>query len=766
MIGSKIYQLIILSLLILGLSSCATVNVQGISGDQEPPIANIDDDNIFEEREYTAFNDQGDHLEELVTNGFYRKAARLYDKYNDSYFMETGSFSHQTKKEKYAPLLDMIAKHFGDYFLAQINETTANINSYQVWPAPPQSWTAISSDIKNGEAIIDEYSTFALLTEDKYKIPDIQNLEKLLETFTDKLNKNAVKSFQHFNHFIGEDFFKRYPFDIQKKNDFFTKNFNFILEELQSLDCKEIELFNKTYLQYAKDDTDNVISNLYIEKFINEQKEEGSNVRLLLIIEAIKAAKDKGFLIHNIEGQKVAFVEATSKSLIEEGYIEFPVKVNIDLPFVHKACELGDAFSEVADSNFVIVFDVAQANVKRRIKNREQIKSKYLSGYKEVSNPNYRQTLIAVREAERGLMQAQNTYCGGGWAGVACAIGKGVAVGTWQKRLNTVNQSYVNTPEYIQEEIHKNYKFSISNAVVTKSMTVNYYVLDRVNKNYFKSVFDVSEQKSFKLAYSLKDEDTKLASHLSIYNSEEDIESFEDSVVSVDMSSLIEDYLANIEKTKILPNEESLRAEMLHDKNIALSEFKSKKYETKALNDPRFNNVVVVFNPEGSIGTGFFVEPNLVLTNYHVVEGAKFLEMKLHNGLETFGKLVKSDVRLDLALIRVEARGEPVTFYDSNLIDLGEEVEAIGHPSGLEFSITRGVVSAIRERESVYDIGGKEILFIQTDASINPGNSGGPLFLGNKLIGVNNQKIVSNSVEGLGFAIHHSEVENFLKEDY
>ena len=140
--------------------------------------------------------------------------------------------------------------------------------------------------------------------------------------------------------------------------------------------------------------------------------------------------------------------------------------------------------------------------------------------------------------------------------------------------------------------------------------------------------------------------------------------------------------------------------------------------------------------------------------------------MKLHNGLETFGKIVKSDVRLDLALIKVEARGEPVNFYNSNEIRLGEEVEAIGHPSGLEFSITRGVVSGIRKLKSGYDTGGKEVLFIQTDAAINPGNSGGPLFLKNKVIGVNNQKLVAKAVEGLGFAIHFSEIENFLREDY
>jgi S1-C subfamily serine protease len=149
-----------------------------------------------------------------------------------------------------------------------------------------------------------------------------------------------------------------------------------------------------------------------------------------------------------------------------------------------------------------------------------------------------------------------------------------------------------------------------------------------------------------------------------------------------------------------------------------------------------------------------------------VIEGGKYAEMKLYNGHETFGKVVKSDVRLDLALIKVQEKGKPVQFYDENSLDLGATTEAIGHPKGLEFTVTRGVISAIRKKESIFDTGGKEVLFVQTDTAINPGNSGGPLFLDNMVIGVNDNKLVDIGTEGLGFAIHHSEIQEFLKEDF
>ena len=96
---------------------------------------------------------------------------------------------------------------------------------------------------------------------------------------------------------------------------------------------------------------------------------------------------------------------------------------------------------------------------------------------------------------------------------------------------------------------------------------------------------------------------------------------------------------------------------------------------------------------------------------------------------------------------------------------MGETVIAVGHPKGLEFSVTRGIISALREIDSTTAPGGKKILFVQTDAAINPGNSGGPLYLKDSVIGVNTQKLAAVNVQGLGFAVHYSEVLTFLREN-
>ena len=250
------------------------------------------------------------------------------------------------------------------------------------------------------------------------------------------------------------------------------------------------------------------------------------------------------------------------------------------------------------------------------------------------------------------------------------------------------------------------------------------------------------------------------------YDSENTIADYEDDPFEINVSLLLDQYLKNKTDEKSLKNENELRLTMMYDKNQALENYKNSKYDARALTDSRFDNVVVIYNPAGGLGSGFYVTPDLVLTNYHVIEGASFVEMKLYNGLETFGKVVKSDVRLDLALIKVQERGKPVEFYDKNNLDLGSTTEAIGHPKGLEFTITRGVISAVRKKPSIYDTGGKEVLFVQTDTAINPGNSGGPLFLGNKVIAVNDNKLVDEAIEGISFSIHYSEVKEFLKGDF
>ncbi len=161
------------------------------------------------------------------------------------------------------------------------------------------------------------------------------------------------------------------------------------------------------------------------------------------------------------------------------------------------------------------------------------------------------------------------------------------------------------------------------------------------------------------------------------------------------------------------------------------------------------------------VGSGVIVDGDgYVVTNNHVVEGAKQLTVKLADGREFPATLVGADPQNDLAVVRIDTKGERVRFAalpfsDSDALEVGEWVVAIGSPFGLDNSVTQGIVSA-KGRTVTPGMGNISYEdYIQTDAAINPGNSGGPLLnLEGQIVGINSA-IASRSggYDGLGFAI-------------
>lgn len=162
-----------------------------------------------------------------------------------------------------------------------------------------------------------------------------------------------------------------------------------------------------------------------------------------------------------------------------------------------------------------------------------------------------------------------------------------------------------------------------------------------------------------------------------------------------------------------------------------------------------------------------------IVTNYHVVENAKQLEVTLADGTKENAELIGSDIWTDLAVVSIPSKNvEAVAeFGDSDVLKQGETVIAIGNPLGLDFygSVTTGVISG-KERSVPVDLNGDgyvdwETEVLQTDAAINPGNSGGALVnIAGELVGINSMKIAESTVEGLGFSIPINTVIPIIEE--
>jgi serine protease Do len=156
------------------------------------------------------------------------------------------------------------------------------------------------------------------------------------------------------------------------------------------------------------------------------------------------------------------------------------------------------------------------------------------------------------------------------------------------------------------------------------------------------------------------------------------------------------------------------------------------------------------------LGTGMIIDASgNILTNNHVVAGATKINVLLADGTSYAAKLVGADPKTDLAVIHIDADKKlpTVTFGDSDKIAVGDWVVAIGHPRGLDQTVTQGIISAKHRRGVVNPTSYQD--YLQTDAAINPGNSGGPLInLSGDVIGVNAAIATdSGGFEGIGFAI-------------
>ncbi|MBM3233349.1 trypsin-like serine protease [Candidatus Pacearchaeota archaeon] len=168
---------------------------------------------------------------------------------------------------------------------------------------------------------------------------------------------------------------------------------------------------------------------------------------------------------------------------------------------------------------------------------------------------------------------------------------------------------------------------------------------------------------------------------------------------------------------------------------------------------------VVSVGTEKSAGSGFIMhEDGYIVTNAHVINGAKSIKVVNSDGKSFPAGLVGIDSFYDIALLKVDGKYNILSLSNSDQLQVGKKVIAIGNPYGLSFSVTEGIISAI---DRTGPNGKAE--YIQTDVSLNPGNSGGPLIdTQGKVVGINNFKV--SSAESLGFALESNSLKQVVNK--
>ncbi|MEK6898480.1 MAG: trypsin-like peptidase domain-containing protein [Nanoarchaeota archaeon] len=166
---------------------------------------------------------------------------------------------------------------------------------------------------------------------------------------------------------------------------------------------------------------------------------------------------------------------------------------------------------------------------------------------------------------------------------------------------------------------------------------------------------------------------------------------------------------------------------------------------------------VVSVGTDLSTGSGFAIDSRgYIVTNDHVLSGARIVQVQTYDGEVYDAEIIMSNSTIDIAFLKIDAEIRALPLANSDELQIGQRVIAIGNPLGLSFSVTEGIVSG------VHRLGPNGLnWYIQTDVTLNPGNSGGPLINTNgEVVGINNFKI--GDAEGLGFALESNKVSSAI----
>ncbi len=636
-----------------------------------------------------------------------------------------------------------------------------------------------------------------------YPLFDKTNCENQLD---DKINKDEFSFIIDFNQKLRSaqlDEYRKNPIKIEEETD------KQIVKNLKDNSDKAIkekkeELEQKKIKKLAKEnDKQNRIA------FIKERQEKQKQKRIVLIKQRQEKQKQKQLAKQN-ELQLKKQKKLTKKDKVEPSTT---LNTNLKIVYLNKDIVKKELLPSI-NSNSNIDFSKIDLLEKEVIKNlfannsnliliipsdldsfstvvsENKIASKLVAGTRQVANPEFNRLQMEIRRAERELQPAQTNEqdrfarsqflsCGliTQWGGLAIQSKWQKTGRALQSRIVNLTNSYSTTPDYLEKEILQSYSYVVQNVKAEKSALFK-IILSKDNK-YIEKNININKDKTFKVAYDIDPQDKKYETLLNKYSNTDLVTRWQNQKfdnISLDkLTSLIDQETSFKE---ILGKKElyaSLNFEYEEEstswfsgffdffksddkKTASLSNKSASNYEVK---DVRFESVVIV-KTENGLGSGFFISKDEILTNYHVIENATSISVTDVNGKRSSAVVIKKDLKRDLALIKTNIIGKPVEFYVGQLKQ-GEMVEALGHPKGRKFSLTKGWISAIRKESGGYSATNeKNVLFIQTDAAINPGNSGGPLFYKDKVVGVNTQGLSKKKTEGMNFAVHFSEVIKFI----
>jgi S1-C subfamily serine protease len=697
----------------------------------------------------------------LLDQGQVEQAAKVVMD-NETYF--TGAMGNTDV----SVAMDRLTKGLEFKYSPQIADLQARAEAVR-WPVDRSRWSEVK---KQMEALIKSERSLtdtAIFKYPRFRPAGYDQALKAVAARQEAIRADAPGNFATFPLGGDRNFFEDYPVELDQ-TAFLEVNRDVWSKALDSMTLAQSSAFLNHYGESLPSSAQDELARKYFKSLCPNP----ATADLKTILTAYDKCREAGLTLKTIPGIKIAFLQVTSPDLIKDKAIDFGLDIKLDMPFEADKASMRSAFQSeaVRNADILVLVSIAAAKARRVVEREETVQSTYVASYVREDNPEYEIAKAEMEAATREQQAAANkdtTH----WLvdPILHYIDeneKDDLVANTGKRLKTAKEKLKATPKYIQVADYQPYPMTKAHMDIYKAGTVNYYVVDKRKKRLFRDTFDISEKSFFTVCYALKDSDPQRTKFLQESVLEEDVVRYELEPATVNLSDLLDQYASRSSEAKRYNNIGDVQRVFTADRSAIQRKRRNETYGYDKYSDKRFDSVVVVRNTGTGIGTGFYVTDDMIITNYHVVEESNYVQLKRFDDRETMGRIIARDARVDLALIQADLRGKPVCFYNKRELPLGETLEIIGHPQGLEFSITRGVISAIRKVPPInfMESTNSKVLYIQTDASSNGGNSGGPVFYGKYVVGVHDWGIKSTGsnapAQGLNFSIHYKEVFDFL----
>jgi S1-C subfamily serine protease len=714
-------------------------------------------------------------LRTFVKKKDYVSASDLYNKNHDL-------FKTSKEAKRRASELRELANYLNNDFAGKISDLQIELESMNFDAFDPSGWRAIESTISSAKQLLIKHKSHLILQEEEFRTPPASELAVQLKGILDMISNQSRSAFLSFDHAHGDSIFEIYPIAVPASN---VKERRRIVMDawpdfrpiLNTMTGPEILALTDTWTSGRP--------RKFKTYFGSEIQAEVADSYYKIVIERLLSDEDDAFRnFKKAVDAANAFNLKPSEAITSRLLLvvtDFPGQLDVEFnlldtyPF-NITRKIPNA-SAVGTYDVILLFGVKKKELSERTMSTGTVNSKYKEGTTTSVNSAHVSAQSAYNSAINSYNMAQSTYNRVAADYNACQANNQICITTSynfgvasralseaRDRVEATQRRLRITSPTVTKPVYREYSFPSSKIRLEKKIGGVVAMITSRKSNAKIAEFSLANTKELSIAVNTHPQDSGSAKR---YKTVDDLKREESEVVVVNVSDLFSNLYSSNATTRHVDDipqflTSTSQPERLHEAAVPVSNLTPVAAAARA-SHPSINSVVVVKSALGDIGAGFYVSNNMLLTNYHVVLDANYVELEFFDGRSTTGRVVNFDIDRDLALVETSISAKPLELFSGNILPLGESVTAIGHPEGLTFTITKGIISAIREQQSRSSIGiGGRYLYVQTDTAISPGNSGGPLLFQNRVIGINTLKIVGVKVEGIGFALHHTEIARYL----